>query len=130
MPSNKNRTRQKTKSLKSPKRAKAAAPSVSRATSPVRASTTARMPAVAIETATRSTKSKGLESYERRVRAEVEKKVGKGQFFTDVYNAQYIKLIQRAYRSEVHPTAVAGVLLIATGLAPEKAPGGLCCGQE
>lgn len=79
-----------------------------------------------------SAKDKGssLMTYEREVRRELEKKIGKGSFPGDVYSAAYMRIVERAYKSEVHPIAAAGVLTIASGLAPEKAPSGLCCGQR
>lgn len=73
----------------------------------------------------------GLAAYEREVRRELEKKIGKGIVPTDVYSRAYMQIVERSFRSDVHPRAVAGVVTIASGLAPEKAPpNGLCCGQR
>jgi hypothetical protein len=75
-------------------------------------------------------KSPGIATYEREVRRELEKKIGKGNFPADVYSTAYMTIVERAFKNEVHPVATAGVLTIASGLAPEKAPSGLCCGQR
>jgi hypothetical protein len=66
--------------------------------------------------------------YAREVRAELQKKgaarVADERLFQEV--------VDRSFRSSVHPRACAGVILIASGNAPKKMPkmAGLCCGQR
>lgn len=75
--------------------------------------------------------SVGLAAYEREVRRELEKKIGKAKVPTDIYSKAYLQIIERSFKADVHPVAAAGVLTIVSGFAPDRAPpSGLCCGQR
>lgn len=74
-------------------------------------------------------RAEGRAGYARAVRAELAKKVSVKAVPDDLV----AEVIDRAFRSSVHPRACAGVIVIAAGLAPEKMPkhlAGLCCGQR
>lgn len=76
--------------------------------------------------------SASIGDYKTRVRKELEQKLGPSPAPVEFRSKAYDDLIERAYRSSVHPRAVAGLVLISSGLAPEKMPKnlGLCCGQK
>ena len=104
------------------------AKSVPRASAPRASAPRAPVPRASIRASKKGLP--GLATYEREVRKELEKKIGKGSFPSDIYSDAYMRIVQRAYKSDVHPLAAAGVLVIASGLAPERAPAqGLCCGR-
>lgn len=72
-------------------------------------------------------------AYERAVRQELEKKLGPGSASSDVRSTAYHQILTASMRASIHPRACAGVIVIASGLAPEKMPplqGALCCGQK
>lgn len=74
--------------------------------------------------------SSAISSYRAAVRAELAKKLGPGSVH-DVRSLRFEEIVDMAFKSSVHTRACAGIVVIASGLAPDKMPSAaLCCGQR